>query len=107
MEIDVKIDRALEERFITYRYIGPGYMNGVPARDLYPADIADVERREHITRAQIEASGIYEPMETAEVKPFCGAPLVGSGRCKREVAAWGMRCWQHLEVTEEDENDGA
>jgi len=78
-----------------YRYVGPGFLMGVPARDLTAADLLEVREREGVTRAVIEASGIYEPISAAEVPPFCGAPMGDGGRCKRRVACWGERCYQH------------
>ena len=83
-----------------YRYIGPGYVMGLPARDLTEADVQDVEQREHITREDIESSGIYEPVEFAEVRPFCGAET-DQGRCRELVAEWGQRCPDHMEATDE------
>lgn len=82
-----------------YRYVGDGaYMMGVPARDLTPADLAEVERRERITEAEIAASGLYAPMEDVEVAPFCGAELPEGGRCQEPVESWGERCEEHKEI---------
>lgn len=82
-----------------YRYIGKGrYLMAVPARDLTAADLADVQEREGITRATIEASGIYEPVRLVEVAPFCGAALEDGGRCWEPVARWGDRCGKHGRV---------
>jgi hypothetical protein len=81
-----------------YRYVGPGYLMGVPARDLTASDLLEVREREGVTRAVIEASGIYEPISAAEVPPFCGAPTGEGGRCKRRVERWGERCYQHQGV---------
>lgn len=82
---------------ITYRFIGaPGqYLNAVPARDLVGADLVELEAREGITAADIERSGLYEPVDWVEVAPFCGAETTDGGRCRREVGEWGERCWQH------------
>ena len=55
------------EELTEYRYIGPGYLNGVPARDLTVSDILEVYDREGITREQIEASGIYERWMWVEI----------------------------------------
>jgi len=78
-----------------YRYIGPGYLNGVPARDLTAADIIEVHDREGITRDQIEASGIYEWVRWVEIKPFCGARMANGQRCRQRVPEWGDLCRQH------------
>jgi len=78
-----------------YRYIGHGaYLMGVPARDLSAADLLEVEEREAITAAAIEASGLYEPARWQEVQPFCGA-VVDGRRCWRAVVEWGARCEEH------------
>jgi hypothetical protein len=69
-------------------------MNGVPARDLYPADLIELERRERITPEMIAASPLYKADDLVEVEPFCGAPTA-SGRCKASVLVWGMRCAAH------------
>lgn len=86
-----------------FRYQGPGYMMGVPARDLTGQDLVDVLEREHISRAMIEASGLYRKVELVEVAPFCGAPLPNGGRCRRRVTDWGKRCYQHQEASYEFE----
>lgn len=80
-----------------YRYVGPGYLNAVPTRDLTGADLVEVQEREGIGRAEIEASGLYVAVDAVEVEPFCGAPRADGGRCKRKVARWGLRCYQHEE----------
>ena len=80
-----------------YRYVGGGeYVMGVPARDLMPEDLIEVEEREGITEAEIVASGLYVPMEDVEVAPFCGAALGDGGeRCREPVERWGERCEEH------------
>ena len=82
--------------FIEYKYLGPGYLASVPARDLTAADLVEVGEREGITREEIEASGVYEAVDVVEVEPFCGAPTEKDGRCRRRVARWGARCYQHF-----------
>ena len=86
-----------------YRYVGPGFINGCPARDLTAADLAEVKRREGITREMIERSRIYERVRQEEIKPFCGTELGDGGRCRRRVNQWGERCWQHQEPDQESE----
>ena len=86
------------EPHTVYRYVGPGYLMAVPARNLTAADLLEVREREGVTRAVIEASGIYEPISAAEVLPFCGALTGDGGRCKRRVEEWGQRCYQHQGV---------
>ena len=88
----------MENAHILYRYLGPGYMMCVPARDLTAADILEVVEREGITLEEIEASGLYEAVSLVEVQPFCGAPTRDGGRCRRWVAQWGEYCYQHQEV---------
>lgn len=85
------------EKHTIFKYIGPGHIMGIPARDLIEADLAEIEEREGITRQVIEASGLYEPVDVAEVEPFCGAPIGNGGRCSRKVQQWGERCYQHKE----------
>jgi hypothetical protein len=75
------------------------YLMGVPARDLYPRDLMEVEEREGITQEEIAQSGLYAPVNLAEVEPFCGAPLYGGERCREPVAAWGLRCEEHGALT--------
>jgi predicted flap endonuclease-1-like 5' DNA nuclease len=104
-----------------FEWVGePGaYLNAVPARDLYPRDLMDLEAREGITAEDIEQSGLYVPVHLAEVEPFCGAVLDGaaaerlqpaqgraedgppkrSARCRNSVAAWGLRCERHGALT--------
>jgi hypothetical protein len=89
--------------FTVFKYVGPGYVNAVPARDLTAADLLELRERECITRQQIEASGIYEAVELSEVAPFCGAELGDGRRCRRKVSRWGMRCYQHLPDEEVEE----
>lgn len=85
------------ESHMVFRYIGDGgFINGLPARDLYPKDLIKAERKEHITRAMVEASGMYEPTEYFEIHPFCGAALE-RGRCRKRVKAWGQKCPAHSE----------
>lgn len=48
---------------IVYRYTGPGYVVGIPARDLTEQDLQEIEAREGITRELVEASGLYELAE--------------------------------------------
>ena len=90
----------LTAAFTAYRYIGPGYVVGIPARDLTEADLVAIEKREHITREHVEASGIYEPVAFIEVHPFCGAPT-DWGRCRALVDEWGQRCPDHMEATDD------
>jgi len=84
-----------------YKWIGRpgGYLNAVPARDLYPRDVLELEEREGITEEDIRLSGLYEPTEWVEVGPFCGAPDEG-GRCREPVADWGLRCEEHGALTQ-------
>jgi len=87
--------------YTVYRYVGPGWLNGVPARDLLPADLAELADREGIDEAAIVASGLYEVEDVVEVAPFCGAELSGIlpdlqlQRCQEPVAQWGERCEGH------------
>ena len=76
-------------------------MMSVPARDLTAADLLEILDREGITHQDVEASGLYEPVERFEVAPFCGATTAAGGQCKRQVSAWGKRCHQHQEVNYE------
>lgn len=95
--------RDLTERHIVYRYIGTGgrYLMGVPKRDLISEDLLGVYQREGITRADIEASGLYELVEyQTEVEPFCGASTGDGKHCSRKVKKWGERCYQHKEDKE-------
>ena len=87
---------------LAYRWIGAEgqYLNGVPARDLYPQDILEVADREGITEEDIRLSGLYEPAEFAEIEPFCGAALPDGGRCREPVADWGLRCERHGSLTQ-------
>ena len=82
---------------MVYRYVGLGYVVGIPARDLTEADLAELAEREGITRKQVEATGIYEPVEYVEVQPFCSEP-----DCEAAVANWGDKCSKHLEVINDD-----
>lgn len=77
-----------------FRYRGPGWLNGCPARDLLPADLVELAEREGIGVEAIMRSGLYVVEESIEVSPFCGAP-VGEGRCRAPVEAWGDRCEAH------------
>jgi len=70
-------------------------MTGVPARDLMPEDLLEIEEREGIGVAELEASGLYVVMEDVEVAPFCGAALEGGGRCETRVSEWGQQCEEH------------
>lgn len=45
---------------IRYKYRGPGYLMGVPARDLTATDLLEVLEREGVTAAEIGASRAYE-----------------------------------------------
>jgi hypothetical protein len=81
--------------YTVYRYVGPGYLNGCPARDLLPADLVELARREGIVLEEIEASGLYVAEEQIEITPFCGAPAEGA-RCQEAVDAWGDRCPEHV-----------
>lgn len=93
---DEHLPSELIDVYMAYKYIGKGaFIMGVPARDLSEADLAEVLDREGITRAEIEASGLYVPAGQDEVKPFCGEPTAAGGRCSRKVSAWGERCHQH------------
>lgn len=88
-------EKRLIEGHMVYRYVGPGYIVGIPARDLYPEDLVRLEEM-GIQRALIDISGLYEPLESVgEVEPFCGAELANGGRCRRKVEVWGEKCWQH------------
>ena len=91
------LPRQIFDAHIRFRYLGPGYLMGVPARDLTAADLIDVLEREGVTAAEIEASGAYEPVNLVEVQPFCGAALANGGRCWEPVACWGDRCEEHKE----------
>jgi hypothetical protein len=85
-----------------YKYVGDGrFIMSVPARDLTAADLLEFLDREGITHQDVEASGLYLPVERFEIIPFCGAPTATGGRCKRQVSAWGERCYQHQEVNYE------
>lgn len=86
--------------FMVYRYVGPGYLMGVPARDLWPADLLEIGDREGITREVVETSGIYERVDSPEVLPFCGAEIEDGQRCPEQVDTWGQRCPQHSEEVE-------
>ena len=91
------------EVYKEYKYIGhrdasghpSQFVMGIPARDLYPADIISMMQNQGVTRHDIEVSGIYEPVNLAEIAPMCGATLQDGGTCKRAVESWGRRCWQH------------
>ena len=87
--------------FTEFEYIGPGYLIGVPARDLTAADLVEVRERERITRKVIVESGLYKQVDVVEVEPFCGAPTVDGGRCQRPVERWGDHCYQHQEQHQE------
>jgi len=91
------------ERHIRYRWIGRSgqFVMGIPSRDLTAEDLLRLEEMQGITESQVRGCGLYEPVETAEVAPFCGAALDNGERCRRRVSAWGERCWQH-EDEEED-----
>jgi hypothetical protein len=81
--------------YTVYRYIGDGaYVMGVPARDLFPADLLMLAERS-IPESVLIASGLYEPNAIVEIEPFCGAPLADGGRCKETVSEWGQRCPIH------------
>lgn len=77
-----------------FRYVGPGWLNGCPARDLLPADLVELAEREGIGVEAIVRSGLYVVEESFEMYPFCGAPVEGA-RCRAPVAAWGDRCDAH------------
>jgi len=91
----------LTEIGTVYKFVGREgqYLNAVPARNLKPQDLMDLESREGITEDDIRLSGLYEPTEWAEVEPFCGAPLEEGGRCREPVAEWGLRCERHGALT--------
>lgn len=84
------LPRELIEAHMVYRYVGPGYLMGVPARDLTAADLLEVREREGVSRAEIEATGIYEPMNLIEIEPFCGVE-----GCREPVGEWGEHCGAH------------
>ena len=105
MRDHTELNTASNEPFMEYRYIGKrdanghplGFIMGVPARDLYAPDVLCAQENQGVTRAQIEASVLYEPVHLLEIAPMCGAELTDGGQCKRVVTAWGQRCWQHTE----------
>jgi len=88
---------------------------GIPARDLLPGDLVEIEEREGITAEDVAGCGLYEAVEWVEVEPFCGAEegikpqrrqdgkgregevRFGEGRCREGVGAWGERCAAHRE----------
>lgn len=85
------------EKHTVYRYVGPGYVVGIPARDLTEADLAGIWEREGLTRVDVEASGLYVAEEMVEVTPFCGIPTADGSPCRRTVPCWGDYCFQHKE----------
>jgi len=52
-------DRA-SSREVVLRWVGPGWLMAVPARDLTEEDLREIWQREGIERAVIEGSGFYE-----------------------------------------------
>jgi len=81
--------------YTVYRYVGDGaYVMGVPARDLYPADLLMLAER-GIPESVLSDSPLYETAERVEIEPFCGAPLAEGERCRETVADWGQRCPIH------------
>lgn len=85
------------ESYMAYRWIGRDgeFIDAIPTRDLTGADLLRLEDQEGITEADIATCGLYERVEMAEIEPFCGAPTADGGRCRRPVAEWGERCFQH------------
>jgi len=99
--------------YTVFRYVGPGWLNGCPARDLLPADLLELAEREGIGVESIMRSGLYVVDEAFEVLPVCGAPVggaqhavpvrvgdaaVGGARCRAPVKVWGERCEEHAGV---------
>jgi len=53
---------GLTER-VVFEYVGPGYVMGVPARDLTEGDLVEVREREGIGVDVVEGCGLYVRVE--------------------------------------------
>lgn len=96
--------KELIEKHTVFKYVGPGYVIGIPARDLTEADLAGIWEREGLTEVEIMASGLYVRAEVMEIEPFCGVMTSDGKPCSRKVARWGDFCYQHKE--EENGTEG-
>ena len=88
---------------------GKGWVMGIPARDLMPLDLVEIEEREGISREDVLATGLYVEEAWGEGGAFCGQILrttseggakedglgFGEGRCREPVEQWGDRCEDH------------